>query len=66
MQNLLRETEAAKFLNIAPSTLRRWRVDGSGPAFTKIGGAVRYPIGCLLEFIDQKLRNPTGKEGEKN
>ena len=39
---LLNERQAADLLNVRVATLRRWRWAGKGPAFLKIGGAVRY------------------------
>jgi excisionase family DNA binding protein len=34
--------EAATYLRTSPSTLAKRRLYGSGPAFTRIGRAVRY------------------------
>lgn len=34
--------QAAQALGIRPGTLEVWRVRGDGPAFLKIGRAVRY------------------------
>ena len=33
---------AAKYVNRAPKTLAMWRVNGIGPAWTKVGGRVFY------------------------
>jgi hypothetical protein len=33
---------AARWLEVSPSTLEKWRVSGSGPAFIKFGRVVRY------------------------
>lgn len=38
---LTQETVAAR-LGRAPVTLRRWRAEGTGPDYVKVGGAVRY------------------------
>jgi predicted site-specific integrase-resolvase len=38
----LKATDVAKILNVSLSTLANWRRQGKGPAFKKIGGAVRY------------------------
>lgn len=35
--DLLSTTEAAEFLNLKPSTLRKWRVKGSGPRYFRTG-----------------------------
>ena len=49
--HLLRETDAAKYLGLAPKTLARWRWAGKGPAFHKLGSAVRYSVQELDLFI---------------
>lgn len=49
--NLVRETEAAAYLGLAPKTLSRWRWSGKGPAFHKFGSSVRYSINDLDSFI---------------
>ena len=49
---LLRETDAAAYLNLAPKTLTRWRWRGDrGPAWKKLGTAVRYSVEDLDAFI---------------
>lgn len=46
------ETDAARFLCLAPKTLRRWRWARKGPVFTKLSGAVRYSLADLEAFAD--------------
>lgn len=48
---LLREIDAAAYLGLSPKTLARWRWAGKGPAFHKLGSAVRYSIKELNLFI---------------
>ena len=48
---MLREKEAAAYLGLAPKTLARWRWSGKGPAFHKLGAAVRYSVQELDSFI---------------
>lgn len=48
---LLRETDAATYLELAPKTLARWRWAGKGPAFYKLGSAVRYSVDDLDSFV---------------
>ena len=47
---ILSEKEAAALLDVNPGTLKRWRSEGKGPAYTK-NGSVRY----LRSDIDQYL-----------
>jgi hypothetical protein len=60
---LLNETQAADLLNIKVPTLRRWRWAGKGPAFLKIGGAVRYDRAELEGFIAAARRTSTSDSG---
>lgn len=56
---LIDEHEAAKILCIKVNTLRRWRWAGTGPAFVKIGAAVRYEPPAVQAFIEQGRRGST-------
>lgn len=50
--DLLTCDEAAKYLNLAPATLRNWRALKQGPTAQKIGKrAVRYRFADLEAFI---------------
>ena len=60
---LLTELEAAAFLSVEPTTLRRWRWAGHPPGFLKIGGAVRYDPADLQQFIDCSRRSSTSDIG---
>jgi hypothetical protein len=60
---LLLETEAAPLLRVEVATLRRWRWAGRGPAFCKIGSAVRYARGDLDAFIAAAKRTSTSDTG---
>lgn len=55
MLNLLTEDIAAKMLGLQPKTLCRWRWEGRGPTYCKIGGAVRYRQRDLETFIAEGL-----------
>jgi putative DNA primase/helicase len=61
--SLLNEHEAAQLLNLAVATLRRWRWIGNGPAFAKIGRAVRYdPVnGREAGEVAYMIANGSGK-----
>jgi hypothetical protein len=60
---LLREHDAAALLALKPTTLRRWRLEGKGPRFRKIGRAVRYHLDDLASFIDSSVRLSTSDTG---
>ena len=42
MSEHLSTAQAAKYLNLAPRTLERWRVTGDGPPFRKFGRRALY------------------------
>lgn len=52
MSELLDEAGAAEFLSVKASTLTRWRFERRGPAFIKVGKAVRYRRADLERFIE--------------
>ena len=46
-ETLYDDTEAGRYLGgekhpISPRTMQRWRLDGTGPRFLKLGRLVRY------------------------
>ena len=42
MENLLNENEVSKQIRVSLAALRRWRLEGRGPRFIKVGSLVRY------------------------
>ena len=66
MPRLLNEREAAQFLTLKVATLRRWRWSGSGPAFIKLGGAVRYDPADLEAFEMSGRRSSTSDPGPQS
>ncbi len=47
----LSEKEAAAYLRVSLSTIRRWRRSESGPACFRFGGILRYSLSALEQFI---------------
>ena len=44
---------AAKLLGLSPQTLEKWRSQGRGPVFVRIGSkAIRYRCEALTQFIE--------------
>lgn len=58
-EGLVNEHEAARRLGLKVSTLRRWRWQGCGPTFCRIGAAVRYDPRELAAFIEAGRRTST-------
>ena len=48
---MLPSDEAAEFLGLKAQTLAVWRMTGKGPAFTKLGRAVRYRLSVLKAYV---------------
>ena len=44
------EKEAAAYLNISLSTIRRWRKAATGPEHFHFGGVLRYAESALEDF----------------
>lgn len=55
MINLLNEAAAAALLGLRRGTLTRWRWEGRGPPFCKIGRAIRYRREHLEDFITKAV-----------
>jgi predicted DNA-binding transcriptional regulator AlpA len=62
-QKLLKPTDAAEFLDLSASTLAKRCITGDGPRFIKFGGAVRYDLKDLQEFVAQSARRSTSDQG---
>jgi excisionase family DNA binding protein len=57
MLPLMTEVELSERLNVSLASLRRWRLEGRGPRFVKVGSLVRY----RPEDLDEWLANlPAG------
>lgn len=50
----------AKRWELSPRTLERWRMDGHGPYFMKLGGQVRYPLDEVENFEREHMQVSTG------
>jgi hypothetical protein len=61
MSNYLTPREAAHYLNSAVSTLAKLRVYGGGPAFCRIGRAIRYCQADLDDFMGRTRVNSTSE-----
>ncbi|WP_328600465.1 helix-turn-helix transcriptional regulator [Mesorhizobium xinjiangense] len=59
---LLTPADAADAMNISIPTLARWRSEGAGPAYVKLGGRVLYKVGDIEDFIEGSIRTKTRGE----
>jgi len=51
---LMRERALAQRWNKSLRTLQRWRSEGYGPPYIRIGGTVHYRVGDVLAFEDRQ------------
>lgn len=59
--NFLSEKQAAEYLTMSVSWLRKCRDLGIGPVWMKFGNSVRYPTDALMAYVRQSTRNFTGE-----
>jgi hypothetical protein len=65
-EDLLSPKEAAAWLQTKVETLATWRTQNRGPAFVKVGGAVRYRRKSVLAFITgNEFANTTQADGNR-
>lgn len=53
--------EAAAYVGLSKITLQRFRITGDGPAFIKLGGAVRYRRSDLDEWLESRVKQSTSE-----
>jgi|GEM_PF-5907420 len=58
---LLSTAEAATFLCLRPCTLEKWRTTGGGPTYVQLGGAVRYRLTALEDFVTVNAKSSTAE-----
>lgn len=52
LRRALTEKEAADILGLTPKALQKWRWQGKGPVFCKVGRLVRYLPGDIDAFLE--------------
>jgi hypothetical protein len=55
---IMTPSEAARALGLSIFTLNKWRSQKIGPAYIKLGGAVRYRSSDLLTFLEESRVAP--------
>jgi hypothetical protein len=55
---LLDTAAAATVVGVAPQTLTKWRCEGSGPPYFKVGSLVRYDRGAVERWRDARIVVP--------
>ncbi len=66
-ERLLTVEEVAEIFQISAAALARWRIDGNGPTFLKLGRSnsapVRYRLSDIIEYVEQSVRHSTCDPG---
>jgi hypothetical protein len=57
--NHLTQLELARRWCLSTATIERWRSEGIGPRFLKLGGQVRYRLDDILAYEASCLRSST-------
>ena len=63
-ERLLTSKDAANFLCVSPSWLAKARMKGDGPPYAKLGRAIRYREGALLQWLRSRQRLSTSGQQE--
>ena len=61
---LLTAKQAARYLSISTKWLANQRWQGTGPNFIRVGGAVRYRVSDLEQFLEEAVVQPAGESRE--
>ena len=51
---LLTPDQVASRLQIHTRSLSRWRTNGGGPPFLRVGGVIRYPSDSLEDWLQSR------------
>jgi predicted DNA-binding transcriptional regulator AlpA len=54
VESLLTESQAAQLVGLSARTLERFRIQGAGPKFLKLGRRVFYAQTDLLTWLDSR------------
>lgn len=52
----LSQSDLAARWNLSPRSLEKWRTLGTGPAYIKVGGRVRYLLEDVLAYEAERRR----------
>jgi excisionase family DNA binding protein len=61
--DILNTREAAAYVRLGKPTLERFRINGDGPNYCKLGGAVRYRRSDLDAWLESRITRSTSERG---
>jgi excisionase family DNA binding protein len=59
---LLSSEETARLLRVSPKTLERWRSEGTGPRFVRVGRKPLYRTAAVAAWLDAHSAASTSSE----
>ena len=62
LEHLLTPKQAAQFLRLSLSWLAKARMRGDGPPYVKLGRAIRYREGAVLQWLRSRQRLSTSEQ----
>jgi predicted DNA-binding transcriptional regulator AlpA len=62
MTQLLTPQQAGEMLQKPVGTMKRWRAEGNGPTYVKIGRDVRYRLSDLEAYINENTHVSSVRE----
>jgi hypothetical protein len=63
-QQVLNDVQAARFLGLAPQSLRNMRHYSKGPAYCKLGSRVVYKVCDLEKYLAERRIDPERRGAE--
>ena len=60
-QQLFTDVDVARYCGVAPVTLRRWRLEGRGPRFVRLGRSVKYRLEDVEAWLKSREEVPHGR-----
>ncbi|MBQ7949697.1 MAG: helix-turn-helix domain-containing protein [Alphaproteobacteria bacterium] len=65
-KRFLTESELASYWDVSVKTLQRWRTQGTGPIYTKLGGKTKYSKRAIFEYERQRRFISSSERYEEN
>ena len=62
---LLSAEELASELKMSPRTLGKWRTNGRGPCYVRLGHAVRYRRQDVAEWLESKVSRNSAEAADR-
>lgn len=63
LERLYTEPETATTLRVSRLTLRKWRINGTGPRHTKMGKQVLYRASEIARYIEERTSRADESSG---